>query len=103
MGHIREIRDRLKLAGIAQQRPAQMLDIDRSDVSRILSGLRRPSADFVERAISALDALETAEMAAEEARERGMPRAATKKESRTDRLSSPVPTPVSVPTACPPG
>ena len=67
--------DRVRASSISQDRLAQALGMDRSRLSRILSGLARMPADFELRAISALDALETAEMAADEARRRVLDRA----------------------------
>lgn len=48
--------------------------MDRSRLSRILSGSAQMPTDFKGRCIGALDALETAEMAADEARRKVLQR-----------------------------
>ena len=69
------LRRRVRASGISQDRLAQALGMDRSRLSRILSGaIRRPDG-FEERATRALDVLETAEVAAAEERRRVLVRA----------------------------
>lgn len=70
-----DLRQRARASSISQERLAQALGMDRSWLSRILAGRQRMPDGFEARAISALDALETAEMAADEARRRVLDRA----------------------------
>ena len=53
-----------------QEAIAAQAGYDQTAFSRILRGLRRPSPGFEARVYEAIDALECAEMAAEEARRR---------------------------------
>ena len=66
----RQIRTRLALLGIPQERIALEMGIDRSLFSRYLRGLRKPPEGFEARLNATLDRLEVAERAANEARER---------------------------------
>ena len=65
-----ELRDRIRRSRVSQDQLAQMVGMDRSMLSRILSGYRQPPPDFEDRVREELDAIECAEMAAEEARRR---------------------------------
>ena len=69
-----DLRQRVRSSAISQDRLARALGMDRSWLSRILSGKQRMPADFEERLNHALDALENAEAAAEEARRKVMVR-----------------------------
>ena len=69
------LRQRVRASGISQDRLAKSLGMDRSRLSRILSGLARLPDCFAERVYRALDALETADVAADEARRRVLDRA----------------------------
>ena len=64
------IRDRIALAGTTQERVAQAVGIEPSLFSRILRGLRQPPEGFESRVRAALDRMEAAERAADEARRR---------------------------------
>ncbi len=64
------IRDRIRLLGISQERVAQAAGYDPTLFSRYLRGLRPPPPDFFEKVNAALDRLERAEKAAQEAKEK---------------------------------
>lgn len=72
---IREIRERITRSVVSQERVAQAAGYHPTALSRILRDLRPVPADFKQRIESALDALETAEVAAEEERRRVLHRA----------------------------
>ena len=65
-----ELRARVRGSRISQDRLARMIGMDRSALSRVLSGYQPPPAGFEDRVYAALDAFECAEVAAEEARRR---------------------------------
>ena len=65
-----ELRDRIRSSRISQDQLARMVGMDRSKLSRILSGYHQPPPDFEDIVHAELDAFECAEMAAEEARRR---------------------------------
>ena len=65
-----EIRARIARIGVTHQRVATMAGYEPTAFSRHLSGYREPPVDFEERVTRVLDAVETAEMAADEARRR---------------------------------
>lgn len=69
-----QLLDRVRRSQISQDVLAQAVGIERSALSRILRGLRCMPADFEERVTHALDSLEAAEAAAEEARRKVMAR-----------------------------
>ena len=69
-----DLRQRVRASAISQDRLARALGMDRSWLSRILSGKQRMPADFEARLNRVLDALETAEDAAEAARRKVMVR-----------------------------
>lgn len=69
-----QLLDRVRRSQISQDVLAQAVGIERSALSRILRGLRCMPADFEERVTHALDSLEAAEAAAEEARRKVMVR-----------------------------
>ena len=56
--------------GVAQQDVAQQLGISVTSLNLYLNGRRRPPVDFEPRVLAALDLLERAERAADEARRR---------------------------------
>ncbi len=64
------IRERIARQGVSQDRVAQLAGYDRAALSRFLRGLRRPPQDFHFVMADALDALEAADRAADEARRR---------------------------------
>ena len=68
--HFPEIRARSAQLGFSQERVALEIGIDPTLFSRILNGLRRQPEGFEVRVMEALDRLERAEKAAQEARER---------------------------------
>lgn len=69
--HILIVRDRISRSPAATQEAlARLLSIERTALSRILSGGRPAPPDFEIRVLAAIDALESAEMAADEARDR---------------------------------
>ena len=70
MIHSTEIKARLARLGISQERLARILGIHPSLLTRYFRGDRPPPADFREKVNAALDKLEAAEKAAQEARER---------------------------------
>lgn len=67
---IRKLRGRIAESGIRQQALASALDMDPSQLSALLNERRRATDDFLSRANTALDRLEEAEAAADEARQR---------------------------------
>ena len=67
MAHIRR---RVATSTVTQEAIAAEAGYDQTAFSRILRGLRKPPPDFEDRVYEAIDALECAEMAAEEARRR---------------------------------
>ena len=69
-GCIRELRYRIFESAVLQERVAAEAGMDAGLFSRILSGRRPASPDFVQKASAALDRLESAEAAADEARAR---------------------------------
>ena len=71
----RDIRVRIARIGVTHRRVAATAGYDHTAFSRHLSGDRPPPCDFVERVSSALDVIEAAEMAADEARRRVLQRA----------------------------
>ena len=72
---IREIRERITRSVVSQERVAQAAGYHPTALSRILRDLRPVPPDFAERVTHVLDALETAEMVAEEARRKVLHRA----------------------------
>ena len=64
------IKVRITKLGTNQERVARAAGYDPSLFSRILNGLRPPPPDFEAKVTAALDRLEAAERAAEEARQR---------------------------------
>ena len=72
---ITSIRRRARHSEISQERLARALQMDRSWLSRILSGQQRPPSDFAARAFRALRALEDADQAADRARAESLRRA----------------------------
>ena len=64
------LRNRLALSGFTQERVALASGYEPSLFSRILRGLRPEPPDFEARVTAALDRLERAEKAAQEARQR---------------------------------
>ena len=65
-----QLRGRLAEVGITQQDLADSLGINTTLLNHILKGRRKPPVDFAQRVKAALDKLEKAEKAAQEARER---------------------------------
>ncbi len=67
---IAKFRGRMAEMGVTQQDLADALGINATQLNHILKGRRQPPPDFRDRAAVALDRLEAAEKAADEARER---------------------------------
>lgn len=67
---IRRLRGRIAESGIKQQALACAMGMDPSQLSALLNERRRATDDFLARANAALDRLEAAEAAADEARQR---------------------------------
>ena len=67
---IKKFRGRMAELGITQQDLADTLGINATLLNHILKGRRQPPPDFKDRAAVALNKLEAAEKAANEARER---------------------------------
>ena len=67
---IRHLRGRIAELDLTQHDLAKALGINATAVNQILNGRRKPPADFEQRATAALDRLERAEKAAQEARQR---------------------------------
>ena len=65
-----DIAQRIALSGLTQDAVAAQAGIHPSALSRVLRGLRPPPQGFEKRVNAALDVLEAAERAAEEARSR---------------------------------
>ncbi len=65
-----DIRRRMALLSVSQERIALAAGYEPSLFSRILNGLRREPADFERRVTAVLDRLERAEQAADKARQR---------------------------------
>ena len=65
-----ELKGRLGYTGISQAALAQELGVSQGSLSQWLRGVAQPPDDFRARADAALDRLEAAERAAQEARER---------------------------------
>ncbi len=63
-----EIRGRMAAIGVTQQEVAIAMGLERSAITRYLTGVRPMPAGFEERVCAALDRLERAERAAQEAR-----------------------------------
>lgn len=66
----REIRNRIALAGLTRDAVARRAGIHPSQLSRYLNGAIEPPPSFAARARAAIDILERAERAADEARRR---------------------------------
>ncbi len=64
------IQGRIAELGVTQQDLANALGMHATLLNHILKGRRTPPADFYERVTAALDRLEAAERAADEARQR---------------------------------
>lgn len=71
----REIRGRIARIGVTHRRVAVLSGYDHTAFSRWLAGYREPPQGFFERIAQTLDVLETAEMAADEARRKVLQRA----------------------------
>lgn len=67
---MRDLRTRIESSPVSQESVARAAEYEPTTFSRILRGLRKPPPGFEDRVYEALDALECAEMAAEEARRR---------------------------------
>ncbi|MCY3895659.1 MAG: helix-turn-helix transcriptional regulator [Chloroflexi bacterium] len=67
---IRKLRGRIAESGIRQQALASAMGMDPSALSAVLNERRRTPDGFVERTHAALERLEEAEAAADEARQR---------------------------------
>ena len=67
---MRDIRARIAQAGVTHRRVATLAGYHPTAFSRHISGDGPPPDDFIERVHEAIDVLECAEMAAEEARRR---------------------------------
>ncbi len=65
-----EIKARMVRLGLSQERFARILGIHPSLLTRYFRGDRPPPPDFFEKANAALDLLEAAEKAAQEAKEK---------------------------------
>ena len=63
MTDARTIRARIAALGVEQQRVALLAGYEASAFSRILSGVRKQPADFIERVTIVLDALDEADQA----------------------------------------
>lgn len=75
MSDTREIRGRIARIGVTHRRVAVLSGYDHTAFSRWLAGYRQPPKAFFEKVTQTLDALETAEMAADEARRKVLQRA----------------------------
>lgn len=75
-----DIQQRIAKLGMTQERLAQQLDYDPTLFSRLIRGLRAAPHGFEERVSRALDRLEAAERAAEEARARVLAEMASEEE-----------------------
>ena len=67
---INELRYRIFQSPVSQEQVARAVGMDPSPFSRVLRGRQNPPEGFIERVNAALDRLERAEAAAEEARQR---------------------------------
>ena len=65
-----KLRGRMAESGVTQQDLANVLGINPTLLNHVLNGRRTPPPDFEARVHAALDRLEAAEKAAQEARER---------------------------------
>ena len=80
------IAHRVATSTVTQEAIAVQVGIDQTAFSRILRGLREPPAGFEDRVYEAIDVLECAEMAAEEARRRVLAKyAARRRPQRHER------------------
>ena len=65
---VASLRGRVAIAMVTQERLAQVVGVNHSTISRLLSGSRSPHRGLIARIHRALDAIEEAEAAAETAR-----------------------------------
>ena len=70
MQNINRLRGRLAELGVTQQDLADLLGINPTLLNHILKGRRPPPPDFFEKVNAALDRLERAEKAGQEAKEK---------------------------------
>ena len=70
MAHALTVRERIALSGLTRDAVARQAGFHPSQFSRYINGTVKPPPDFKSRTLAALDLLQRAERAADEARRR---------------------------------